>query len=385
MKIGNYEFSLKELAGSMGDLGTLLPLAIGYIFVCGLNPAGIFIMMGLANIIFGLVYRIPMPLQPMKVIAVVAIAQRWSPSMVYASGFAMGVIWLFFTATGVMNRVAKIVPHSIVRGVQVTVGVLLATRALRMLSTGWLLGIVSIVIALLLLRNRYAPSAVALAVLGVAIMLIRKQLQGIAFLSFNVPAPTTFRFNDIWQTLLLAGFAQIPLTATNAVISASSLIRTYWPDKPVKEKWLSLNMGILNLIVPFFGGMPMCHGAGGLAGQHYFGARTGGAKIIEGAIQISIGLFMANSVVKIFSAFPTAIVGAMMFLVGIQLARFARDIQGKTELIPMAATILVSLLTNIAYGFAAGLLIHHTVQLILKKQAGFSQNQPIIPDSIERR
>lgn len=29
MKIGNLEFNLRELAGSMGDFGTLLPLAIG--------------------------------------------------------------------------------------------------------------------------------------------------------------------------------------------------------------------------------------------------------------------------------------------------------------------------------------------------------------------
>jgi len=79
MRIGEFEFSRRELAGSMGDFGTLLPLAIGYIAICGLNPAGFLVMMGLTNIALGLIYRLPMPLQPKKVIAAVAIAQGWPP------------------------------------------------------------------------------------------------------------------------------------------------------------------------------------------------------------------------------------------------------------------------------------------------------------------
>ncbi|MCG6536333.1 MAG: putative sulfate/molybdate transporter, partial [Syntrophales bacterium LBB04] len=100
MKIKSFEFSLRELAGSMGDFGTLLPLTIGYLVVCGLNPAGLLIMAGCANIATGILYRLPMPIEPMKVIAVVAIAQHWQPSMIYASGFAMGIVWLLFSITG---------------------------------------------------------------------------------------------------------------------------------------------------------------------------------------------------------------------------------------------------------------------------------------------
>src|SRR5690554_1222990 len=95
MKIKSFEFNLRELAGSMGDFGTLFPLAIGYIVVCGLNPAGFLVMMGITNIATGLIYRLPMPIEPMKIIAIIAIAQHWTPSMVYASGFGMGIIWIF--------------------------------------------------------------------------------------------------------------------------------------------------------------------------------------------------------------------------------------------------------------------------------------------------
>src|SRR5690606_771087 len=149
-----------ELAGSMGDFGTLFPLAIGYIAVCGLNPAGFFVMMGVANIVTGLIYRLPMPIEPMKVLAVVAIAQHWSPSMVYASGFGMGIIWTLFAAAGIMKWIARVTPGPVIRGIQVALGILLAVEALKMMSTWWVLGAASVIIGLVLGKNRYAPAAI---------------------------------------------------------------------------------------------------------------------------------------------------------------------------------------------------------------------------------
>ncbi|MBA7673799.1 hypothetical protein ES703_82003 [subsurface metagenome] len=127
-------------------------------------------------------------------------------------------------------------------------------------------------------------------------------------------------------------------------------------------------MGIMNLIFPFFGGMSLCHGAGGLAGQYYFGARTGGTNIIERVIEISLGLFLASSVADMFSIFPITVFGAMMFLVGIELIKFAKDIRWEKDLIPMGATLVVSLITNMAYGFVAGLIVHHLIRFIFRKK-----------------
>ncbi|MBC8390788.1 MAG: hypothetical protein H8E13_22395 [Actinobacteria bacterium] len=370
MKIKSFEFNLRELAGSMGDFGTLFPLAIGYIIVCGLNPAGFLVMMGIANIVTGLVYRLPMPIEPMKVLAVVAIAQHWSPSMVYASGFAMGVIWLVFAVTGVIGWIARVTPISVIRGIQVALGVLLSVQAFKMISTWWAIGVVSILIVLVLRKNRYAPAAIVLMILGVVIIFTKGQFQQINPPSLSFPSLTVFRFEEVWRTLLLAGFSQVPLTVTNATIATSSLIKTYWPEKPVSERKLSWNQGIMNLILPFFGGMPMCHGAGGLAGQYYFGARTGGTNILEGLIEISLGLFLANSIAGLFAVFPMAIVGAMMFLVGIELIKFSRDIRLNKDLIPMAATVIVSLATNMAYGFLIGLIVYHLIRFVFRKKDG---------------
>jgi len=364
LKIKSFEFNLRELAGSMGDFGTLFPLAIGYIAVCGLNPAGFLVMMGVANIVTGLLYRLPIPIEPMKVLAVVAIAQHWTPSMVYASGFGMGIVWTVFAVIGVMKWIAKVTPDSVIRGIQVALGIILAIEAIKMISTWWVIGVLSIITGLVLGRNRYAPAAIVLMALGLVIMLVKGQFNLVESPRLTLPIITGFSPREVWQSFLQAGFAQIPLTATNAVIATSALIKSYWPEKPVSESRLSLNMGIMNLILPFFGGMPLCHGAGGLAGQYYFGARTGGANIIEGLIEIAMGLFLAGSIAGLFSVFPVAIIGAMMFLVGVELVKFARGIHWDRDIIPMGTTLIVSLLTNMAYGFLSGFVVYYLIKSI---------------------
>ena len=352
----------------MGDFGTLFPLAIGYIYVCGLNPSGFLVMMGLANIVTGVVYRLPMPIEPMKVLAIVAIAQHWTPSMVYASGFGMGLVWILFAITGLVGWMAKVTPPSVIRGIQAALGVLLAIEAVKLLSTGWALGIISILIVLAMRKNRYAPAAVVLMVLGIAIMFGEGAIRNIAAPGFSLPPITTFTSREVWDTLILAGFAQIPLTITNATIATAALISSYWPDKPVTVRKLSWNQGIMNTILPFLGGMPMCHGAGGLAGQYYFGARTGGANILEGLIEISFGLFLSASIAGLFSVFPGAIIGAMMFMVGIELMKFVRDVQIGKDMIPLGITLIVSVSTNMAYGFLAGLAGHYLLPLIFRNR-----------------
>ncbi|MGQ9629950.1 MAG: putative sulfate/molybdate transporter [bacterium] len=107
--------------------------------------------------------------------------------------------------------------------------------------------------------------------------------------------------------MVRAGFAQIPLTLTNAVIATAFLIREYFPERAVSERRLVLNMGIMNVVSSFFGGMPMCHGAGGLAGRYYFGARTGGTNILEGVIEMGMGLLLAKSIHSIMAVFPQPI------------------------------------------------------------------------------
>ena len=357
----DFEFNLRELAGSMGDFGTLFPLAIGFIVVNGLNPAGLFIMMGLSNIALGLIYRLPMPLQPKKVIAVAAIAQKWPPSLIYTSGFGLGITWFILVFTGLLRKIIVATPLFVVRGIQLALGVMLAWQGLKMMQPAPLLGLVAVVIVLALRENRYAPAAIVLIALGVGIVAWQGRLGGALELAITLPPLTVPRLEDIWKAMLLAGFAQILLSITNAVIATAALIRDHFPEKAVSERKLMLNMGIMNVATSFFGGMPMCHGAGGLAGQYYFGARTGGASILEGLIEVFIGLFLSKSMANVMAAFPMPLVGGMMLLVGIELGKAVMRLRG-WKLWLALVTAAVSVATNMAMGFAAGLVAAYLVK-----------------------
>ncbi len=357
----------------MGDFGTLFPLAIGYIVVVGLEPSGFLVMLGIMNIALGLIYRLPMPLQPKKVIAAVAISQSWTPGLVYGAGLGLGITWLVLAATGLVDCLIKITPHCIIRGIQVALGISLGWLSLQMLGQGpfslvgnWGLGLAAILVIILLKDNRYTPAALVLVVVGTLIPWFRGELEGIIQFGITLPPLVVPTWSDIWLGMLLAGFAQMPLTLTNACLSCGTVIRDYFPTRAVSERRLLVNQGVMNTIVPFFGGMPMCHGAGGLVGQYTFGARTGGANIMEGLIEIGLGLFLSHSIVGLFSVFPMTIVGAMLLVVSFNLVWLARSVSGRWEWIALAVTVIISVATNMALGFLVGLVFYHLGQRLQK-------------------
>ena len=354
-KFKDYEFNLRELAGSMGDFGTLFPLAVSYIAINGMNPAGLFIMLGLTNIALGLIYKLPMPLQPKKIIAVTAISQKWDPSLIHASGFGLGILWLFLSLTGLLQKLVKITPDFIVRGIQLALGITLAVQAVKWAVPSPWLGVLAIALVVLLRDNRYAPASLVLMALGVGIVAWQGNMPNSWDFSLTLPPLSIPKLQDVWKAMLLAGFAQIPLSITNAVIAPAALIREYFPEKAVSEKKLLLNMGWMNVVSSFFSGMPMCHGDGGLAGQYYFGARTGGASILEGLIEVAIGLFLSRSIADIMANFPMPLIAGMMLMVGFQLARTVRKLRG-WELGLAIGTAILSVFTNIGIGFLGGLL-----------------------------
>lgn len=346
-------FDVRELAGSMGDLGTLFPLVVGYIAVNGMDPAGLFILLGLTNVAMGLIYGLPMPVQPKKVIAVAAIAQKWPPSLIYASGFGLGLTWFLFVFSGLLRRIVAVTPLFVVRGIQLALGLTLALKGFKMMQPMPLLGALAVVIALVLHGNRYAPAAIVLVALGVGIAAWQGKLAGAFELAVTLPRFAWPRLAEVWQAMFLAGFAQIPLSITNAVIATAACIRDYFPERAVSERRLMLNMGAVNVVGSLLGGMPVCHGVGGLVGKVYFGARTGGASVLEGAIELSLGLFLSKSIVNVLAAFPMPLVGGMMFLVGIQLGKGVARLRGWKVWLSLL-TAAVALLTNMAAGFVVG-------------------------------
>ncbi len=370
MMLGSHRFTLREAAGSMGDFGTLFPLAMGYVIVCGIDPVGLLVMMGLANIITGLAYRLPMPIEPMKVIAISAIAQGWAPETVHVTGFVTGVLWILLSVSGLVGLLAGITTREVTRGIQVALGIMLSIEALKLVSEWWLLGGVSLLVILLLRNSRVAPAALVLVAAGLAVMAADGSLSGLRFQSPRLPSLVLPVPGLAWRGMLGAGFAQLGLTAANAVIATTALISRYWPERTVREKSVALSTGLMNLFSPLFGGMPMCHGSGGLAGQYAFGARTGGANIIEGLLEIAMGVFLGATIMVLFMGFPGAILGAMMLMVGAKLILFARETRLDSSSVPFLVTVAVSVFTNMALGLAAGVLSSVVVRKFGNKPAG---------------
>ncbi len=355
-QLGEYEFSLKELSGAVGDFGTLLPLAIGFMVVNEMHPAHFMVVFGLTNVATGLIYKAPMPLQPMKAVAAVAISQQWTSSLLSATGLSMGIFWLLMGTSGGIQDIIRRTPESVIRGVQLSLGISLGFMGISMiLEDIWWLGLATIALIWLLGRNNGRnPSALVIVVIGVIIAFVRGGIEP-EFTELMFPAPAFPQLHLAWQGFLQAGIGQIPLTLTNAVIACTALLKEYFPDKDIPERRLMLNMGVMNVISSVMGGFPMCHGAGGLASQYYFGARTGGANVMEGTLEALIGILFGSTLLHIFRYFPMALVGGMLVIVGIELGKFSRGLQ-KRDIPAAAATVLFGTVFNLGAGFAAGLL-----------------------------
>ena len=364
------KFNLKEFGGALGDWGTLIPFIIGYISIVGLNPAGVFLCLGITNIILGIKFNLPLPVQPQKTIGTIAISQAWSPNLVISTGFGTGVIWALLGFTKFLEKIVRKVPQTAVRGIQLGLGLILGWTAIQLISPDIVLGIISLSVIIISLKFKKIPSSIVLVVLGIILIVLNQSisLSDIEFklpiFDFHIP-----RWDNILWGMVVAGLAQLFLTLTNVMIATVSLIKELFPEKEedVSASDLALNMGLMNIFTPFLGGIPLCHGSGGLASQYAFGARTGGSMILEGLLEIFLGLFLSETLLSIFTAFPKAILGAMLFYTAFLLAKISfKDYSLKTLPIIVTSAILC-LIFNITIGFVVGLGMYFILILVEKK------------------
>ncbi len=356
----NKKFTLREFGGAFGDWGTLVPFIIGYISIVGLSPAGIFLTLGITNIILGVKFNLPLPVQPQKTIGTVAISKSWNPDMVISTGFGTGVIWFLLGFSKKLNYIVSKVPIIAVRGIQLGLAFILGWTGILLFNENIILGVISISIILLLIKNKPIPSAIILTFGGILIMFFTGVISvtelefGIPILSFRLPT-----WNNFLYGMLYAGIAQLFLTLTNVMIATVVLIKELFPEeKRIDANTLAFNMGAMNLINPFLVGMPLCHGSGGLMAQYAFGARTGGSMILEGIMELFLGLFFSETLFLLFTNFPMAILGAMLIYTAFLLGKIAfRDFNIKTFPIILISA-LFSFFINIAVGFLIGLLLY---------------------------
>jgi MFS superfamily sulfate permease-like transporter len=357
-----------EWAGAFGDLGTLLPFVLAYIAVVKIDPLGIFLGFGVAMVAVGLYYKTPVPVQPMKAIGAVAATQATqtlplTPQGVFVGSFATGLIWLVLGATGLAQKLSRIVPRPIAIGIVLGLGFGFMLEGLKMMAGGWLIAVPGLALTLLLLTNRHVPAMFALIVFGAAAAVVGDpdllhELTTVR-IDFRLPsfALTSVTWTDVFVGVVLLALPQVPLTFGNAILAIKEENNRLFPHRPASERTFSLSTGVMNLFGAAVGGVPMCHGAGGMAGHTRFGARTGGAVVILGVILCLLGLFFSDSVTTLLKIFPVPVLGVVLFLTGAQLALGSCDF-GKDKSERFATLVTAGCAVwNVGLGFVLGWLI----------------------------
>jgi MFS superfamily sulfate permease-like transporter len=361
-------FDRMEWAGAFGDLGTLIPFVVAYIAVLKIDPFGILFGFGAAMLSCGLYYKTPFPVQPMKAIGAAAATQAAQTAVVtqasvYSAGLVTGIIWLVLGLTGAITHIAKLVPRHVVVGIVLGLGINFMLDGIRMMSGDWVIATVGLMGTLLLLTNRVIPAMFLLLLFGGICGVVQDPAVALALrtVRFEFHAPHFALAVITWHDMLVGTFflalPQVPLTLGNALIAVREENNRLFPDRPVTEKSVAASTGLMNLIGSAVGGVPMCHGAGGMAGHVAFGARTGGAPIILGSILLFLAFFFSGSIEAILNVFPHAVLGVVLFLTGAQLALGSCDFsKDKGERFVTIATAAFAM-WNVGLAFVAGITL----------------------------
>ncbi len=362
-----------EWAGAFGDLGTLIPFIAAYIGVLKMDPFGVLFAFGMAMLVAGLYYKTPIPVQPMKAIGAVAALQAVqtaivTPAAVYSAALVTGGAWLFLGLTGLATRLAKMVPPTVVIGIVFGLGFGFMLQGIKMMQDDSLIAVIAGSGTLLLMGNKKIPAMFVLLVFGALVGMVRNPALLDALsktgIAFHTPAfaLSELSWDQFFVGAVLLALPQLPLTLGNAVIAIKEENNRLFPQRKVTEGGISISTGIMNMFSASVGGVPMCHGAGGMAGHIAFGARTGGSVVILGCVLLVLALFFSDSVDLLFKLFPAAVLGVILFLTGAQLAlgcsAFPVD-RAARAIVLLTAALCV---WNVGAGFVAGIALHHAYQ-----------------------
>jgi len=384
-----FKFDRMELAGSLGDLGTLLPIAIAMVLFNGLDAMGLFLSIGAFYVASGVYYGVTVPVQPMKVIGAYAIATAMSPDQILASSLLMGVFLSIVGLTGAIDLIRKVTPKSVIRGVQLSTGALLVSGGVKfMMGTSTyqalqqaaephlsiqsigavpvslIIGAAAAIVTLLLLDNKKFPAGLIVVAGGlVAGLALGARLDSSSGgFGFNLPEILPFGFPgkaDFTFALFALVLPQLPMTLGNAVLAYTDLSKEYFGDLSarVTNRNVCVSMALANFLSFGLGGMPLCHGAGGLAAHYRFGARTAGSNVMIGAVFLALAVLLGDDIVGLFNLLPMSVLGALLVFAGSQLTLTVMDLQDRKDYFVATLILGITLASNLAAGFIAGMVV----------------------------
>lgn len=367
----------RELSGAVADVGVLVPIAVALIVKNGLSATAVLLPAGLLYLVVAVVYRLPVAVQPLKAVGAIAIAQGLGADEIAAAALVIGAVFVLLGATGLIDHLGRAFPRALIRGVQLTVGLLFlkvawglvasppSSFSVHALAPEWAVPLgAGVVVLALLLRRR--PIALALVAVGVAFMLVESGgIQSLGPSALELPSLSVATFTAALTALVIP---QLPLTFANSCLAPADAARTYFGDRAhrIRPGRLALTLGSANLFSGAIAGMPVCHGAGGLTAHVAFGARTGVAPLAMGTVLVLVALALGSGLAVLLTAFPLPILAGLLATAGLLHLALLRDLRTAREW-GLALTVgLVGFGWNLAIALALGLILWWTPELFAR-------------------
>jgi sulfate permease, SulP family len=364
----------RELAGAVADVGVLVPIAVVLIVKNGLSPTAVLLPAGLLYLTVALVYRLPVPVQPLKAFGAIAIANGLGADVVGAGALLMGATFLVLGRSGLLDRAARLFPPALIRGVQLTVGLLFLKIAWKLATAPpdafaahapdpTLAAAVGVGAAALALALRRGP--VTLALVGAGLVAALAASDGISLGPSAIGLPP-IGSSDLWTAFTVLVIPQLPLSFANSCLATADAARTYFGERAgrVRPGRLATTLGTANLFAGTIAGMPVCHGAGGMTAHYAFGARTAGAPLVMGSALVVVALAGGAGVAAFLAGFPVPILAGLLTAAGILHIGLLRELRGAES---WAVALLVGAIgfeLNLAVAMAVGLAVWWLPRLV---------------------
>ena len=371
----------RELSGAVADLGVLVPIAVALIVRNELSATAVLLPAGLLYVAVALVYRLPVAVQPLKAVGAIAIASGLGADEIAAAALMIGGIFIALGATGLIDHLGRAFPRALIRGVQLTVGLLFLKVAWGLVSDppssfesnalapGWAvpLGIAVVVLALVFRRK---PIALALVTTGVVVMLVD---------SGGIPSfgPSALEFPSLSTATFAAAFTalvipQLPLTFANSCLAPADAARSYFGARAsrITPGRLALTLGSANVFSGAIAGMPVCHGAGGLTAHYAFGARTGRAPLAMGLTLLAVAVGFGSGLAVLLTAFPLSILAGLLATAGLLHIGLLRDLRSAREWSIAVAVGAIGFSVNLAVALGVGLVLWWLPEFVARIRSG---------------
>jgi hypothetical protein len=350
----------------VADLGVLVPIATALIVKNGLDAGTVLVGAGALYCAAGFYFRVPVPVQPIKAAAAIAIARDLPPATIAAAGLLLGLILVALSTTGTARLVSRLFTQPVVRGLQLGVGLLLVKSAVDLPSppvsaATWAVAALAAVLLVIAARTRQWPLALAIVVGGVLWSLATSARTVALRPDLWDPslARDVFRPSVLWSAFTLLVIPQIPLTFGNAVVALTDLEHRYFGKSAerVNPVSVSLSCGLGNLVIGSIGGMPLCHGSGGLTAHYRSGARSHRMNLLIGVPLLILGLGFGATALSALQLIPVAALVGLLAFTGVMHALLVVDLRGYDLAVAVAMGAVGLWTSNLAVSLALGLVL----------------------------